>query len=165
MTSNYENVLQSIDTLKNESNWDLNAQKLTNEDIKVLTKELESNKNCNVLHLHLNTIGDDGIGYLAEMFKINQTITDLYLAANDFGDRGMEMLCQTLIHHNRTLKVIDLMYNQVTDASVNVILDLFKTNGNLMGFMLAGNKISDECKNKLSEAAKMKNINLGTDFS
>lgn len=160
----HKNILQLIDALKNESNWDLNAQKLTNEDTKVLAKELQSNENCRVLHLHLNSISDDGVSYLAEMLKINQTITDLYLGANDIGDRGMEMLCQALMHHNGTLIVVDLTYNCITDESMNVILDLFKVNDKLMGFMLIGNNISEGSKNKLREAAKMRNICLGVDF-
>jgi Ran GTPase-activating protein (RanGAP) involved in mRNA processing and transport len=163
-TTGHENVLQSIATLKNESNWDLNAQNLTNEDIRVLAKELQSNKNCGVLHLHLNSISDDGVSYFAEMLKVNQTITDLYLGANDIGDQGVEVLCQALTHHNRTLKVVDLTYNRITNESVNIILDLFKVNDKLAGFMLLGNTISEESKNRLREVAEVKNISFGVNF-
>jgi Ran GTPase-activating protein (RanGAP) involved in mRNA processing and transport len=163
-TTDHENVLESIAALKNESNWDLNAQKLTNGDIRALTKELESNKNCGVLHLHLNSITDDGVSYLSEMLKVNQTLTDLYLGANDISDRGVEVLCQALTYHNRTLKVVDLTFNRITGEDVNMILDLLKINDKLMGFMLAGNPISEESKDKLREIAKVRNISLGVDF-
>jgi len=164
IASQHETILHLIDVLTNGSNWDLNAQKLTDDDVKILAERLQSNKNCKVLHLHLNNIGDDGMVYLAEMLKTNQTITDLYLAANDIGDRGMKTFCQVMKDHNRTLIVIDLMYNQITDDSIDGILDLFEVNNNLRGLMLTGNKISDESKTKLRETARMKNISLGNDF-
>jgi Ran GTPase-activating protein (RanGAP) involved in mRNA processing and transport len=163
-TTGHENVLELIAALKNESNWDLNAQKLTNEYIRALAKELQSNTNCGVLHLHLNSITDDSVSCLAEMLKVNQTLTDLYLGANVIGDQGVEVLCQALTHYNRTIKVVDLTYNQITDKSVNMILDMFKVNGKLMGFMLVGNIISEESKDKLCEVAEVRNISLGVNF-
>jgi Ran GTPase-activating protein (RanGAP) involved in mRNA processing and transport len=135
-TTGHEHVLESIAALKNESNWDLNAQKLTDGDIRVLAKELQSNKNCGVLHLHLNSIID----------------------------RGVEVLCQALTHHNRTLKVVDITFNRITGEGVNMILDLFKVNDKLMGFMLADNPISKESKDKLREVAKVRNVSLGVNF-
>ena len=163
-STGHENVLASISALRNESNWDLNAKNLTDEDIRILANELHSNTKCHVLHLHLNNITDAGIFYLADMLKVNQTLTDLYLGANDFGDRGVELLCQALIDHNRTLVVIDLTCNRIMGDSMHMILNLFKVNDQLKGFMLTNNAISEENKDKLRKAAEVSNITLGVDF-
>ncbi|CAF1686702.1 unnamed protein product, partial [Adineta ricciae] len=119
---------------------------------------------CHVLHLHLNSITDHGIAYLAEMLATNNTITDLYLGANNFGDSGVMKLCEVLMNQNKTLVVIDLTFNQITDSSIDFIMNMLKRNQSIKGFMLIGNSMSEESKAKLRSAAEVRNICLGVDF-
>lgn len=159
-----QNILELISTLKCELNWDLNAKGLTDDDIRILAMELESNEHCHVLHLHLNNITDKGMLYLAEMLKKNRTLTDLYLGANDIGNQGAEVLCHALAGHNRTLVVVDLTCNRITDESTDFIVELLKTNNTLMGFMLTSNMISDEGKSKLQAARNIRDISFGNNI-
>lgn len=157
-------MVDQIEGLKSESNWDLNARNLTDDDVRIVAMELQSNEHCCVLHLHLNHITDHGMNHLAEMLKKNRTLTDLYLGANDIGNQGVQTLCKALAQGNQTLTVVDLTCNQITDESLGTIVDLLKVNETLRGVMLTENPISEEGKSKLRQEATLRGVSFGANF-
>lgn len=116
--------------------------------------------NCSILKalgLGSNGITDKGAEHLAEMLKTNRTITWLALAGNQIGDRGVQLLANTLAHHNTSLLVLSLHVNKaISDVSVDAIIDMLQKNKTLKKLWMQDCNITEEGKLKLREAAKSK---------
>ncbi|CAF1136572.1 unnamed protein product [Adineta ricciae] len=87
---------------------------LHNEGIQYLASALSrTNNTLESLALERTGLTDNGIEYLSEMLKTNRHLKVLILPTNLISDQGVKILADTLIRHNRTLKVVDLQNNKL----------------------------------------------------
>ncbi|CAF1200590.1 unnamed protein product [Rotaria sp. Silwood1] len=116
-----------------------------------------SNSKLNRLALTSNNITDQGVQYLAQMLKLNHSLTQLWLGFNKITDHGVKILTDTLIHHNKTLYVLSLSWNnRVTDSSVDFLIDMFEYNQTLRTVCLVNCNLSETSKLKLRQATKLR---------
>ena len=109
------------------------------------------------LALTSNEITDDGVQYLAEMLQANRSLTQLWLGSNKITDRGVQSLADALVHHNKTLQVLSLSRNNlITDASVEIVVDMLEANHILRVVCLSNCGLSQNGKTRLTEAVRLR---------
>ena len=134
----------------------LHGNRLLDEGIYSLVQTLMSN-NQTLRKLGLNSIGltDVGAEDLGAMLQKNQTLTHLYLQGNDIGDRGILYLSGALAKFNTTLEQLEMAENKnISDASVDKLVEMIKCNRSLKVFDIKLSGISDQGKAKLQETAE-----------
>lgn len=137
---------------------DFHNNRVSDVGVRSLANVLSSNTSVvKALGLGSNGITDKGAEHLAEMLKTNRSITWLALAGNQISDHGVKLLANTLIHQNSSLLVLSLHVNKsISDASVDVIIDMLQHNKSLKKLWIQDCNISPEGKTKLREAATLK---------
>ncbi|CAF3075217.1 unnamed protein product [Rotaria sp. Silwood2] len=116
-----------------------------------------SNSRLNRLALTSNNITDEGVKHLAEMLKLNISLTQLWLGFNKISDQGVKILTEALAHHNKTLYVLSLSWNnQVTDSSVDFFINMFEHNQTLRTVCLVNCNLSETSKLKLRNATNLR---------
>jgi Ran GTPase-activating protein (RanGAP) involved in mRNA processing and transport len=130
---------------------------ITDTDVLHLTRALSNNKSkLNRLALTSNDITDEGAQYLADMLKTNRSLTQLWLGFNKITDHGVQIMTDILAHHNKTLHVLSLSWNNlVTDSSVDLFIDMLGYNETLRTVCLSNCSLSGTSKIKLREATKL----------
>jgi hypothetical protein len=136
----------------------LDTNRTSDQGVLSLTKTLSMNKsNLKRLSLASNGLTDEGAVYLAEMLKTNQTLTILNLSSNQISDRGIYVLGKALAGHNKHLEELYIQSNKlVSDASVDILVNMFNCNSILRRFWVFDCKLTDNGKSKLREAASKK---------
>jgi Ran GTPase-activating protein (RanGAP) involved in mRNA processing and transport len=131
----------------------LSYNNLSDEGVQFLTKILApNNSELQTLSLHATGITDNGVRYLVDMLKTNTTLTWLHLGRNKISNQGIELLTDALIHHNKTLKALELSHNVlITDAAVDSLVEMIKLNKSLETLWINDCKLSSKGKEKLQQ--------------
>jgi hypothetical protein len=131
----------------------LSYNDLSDKGVQCLTKVLaRNNSKLERLSLHGTGITDQSVPYIADMLTKNTTLTWLYLGGNKISDQSMDLLTSALIHDNQTLKALDLSHNKlITNASMDYLSEMLKTNTSLETFWINNCGISPEEKAKLQK--------------
>jgi len=139
----------------------LSGQGLTDEDMKIVVKEIIIRKQCKQLLLGSNKITSVGLSILAEALNNNtNTLNYLDLSNNQMSDDGVYFLVKTLLINNNALKKLDLSKNEITDVGVKHLVDMIKTNKTLTQLDLCSNEISDEGIRLLTNAMEISNSTI-----
>jgi hypothetical protein len=80
------------------------------------------------LYLGVNGIGNEGTSKLAEALTVNQTLKLFDLSCNKITNEGMAMLAAALKYHNRTLKSLNVSFNNVDSGSALMFIDALEDN-------------------------------------
>jgi Ran GTPase-activating protein (RanGAP) involved in mRNA processing and transport len=100
---------------------------------------------------------DFDVQHLSEMLKTNITLAHLALRSNDISDGGVQVLANTLTHHNNTLQGLYLEENKlITDLSVNPLVQMLKQNGSLKILRVSDCQLSRKEKERLRQMKKSK---------
>jgi hypothetical protein len=139
----------------------LTENRLCDRGVHSLAQTLSfNNSNIDILGLRGTSITNESAEYLAEMLKINTKLKCLLLGCNEISDRGVEILANTLIHHNTTLLSLRVVSNKlVSDSSVDVLVEMLKQNRTLKRVDIENCNLFEKGKDRLREIAKSK-----TDF-
>ena len=97
---------------------------------------------CFRIYLHNNSISDAGAVALAQALHHNSTLKVLDLSNNSISDAGAVALAQAL-HHNSTLKELYLYNNSISDAGAVALAQALHHNSTLKELYLYNNSISD----------------------
>ena len=122
-----------------------------------LTESL-SRKNGALKWLFLSSTGitDAGVAHLSKMLKTNITLAHLALSDNEISDKGVQSLVSILTDQNNTLQGLYLDGNkQITDLSVDPLLQMLQHNCSLKIFRLSDCKLSNNGKEKLRQVKKL----------
>lgn len=95
------------------TNLYLEENQLTN--VHTLCQLLRVNQTLTVLDLGSNLIDNAGAEELALALQENTTLAELYLNNNVIGEKGGKALLDTLLHRNKTLSVLDLGGNPISN--------------------------------------------------
>jgi hypothetical protein len=126
--------------------------------VNYLSKVLSmNNSNLKTLGLGSNAITDNGIRYLAQMIRTNQSLIVLGLVFNQITDQGVKFLADTISHNNTNLQILYLSKNQsITDASINILIEMFKRNHSLKELWMQNCNLSENGKQKLKQIIRSK---------
>ena len=103
------------------------------------------------LNLYFNSISDAGATSLAQALHHNSTLKELQLSSNNISDAGATDLAQAL-HHNSTLKVLHLSRNNISYAGATALAQALHHNSALKELHLSCNNISDAGATALAQA-------------
>ncbi|CAF3384710.1 unnamed protein product [Rotaria sp. Silwood2] len=82
-------------------------------------------------------------GAVETMLRKNYALKELNLSSNHFAGENAGCICEALTRTNRTLEVLDLSGNQLTDSSMLAVISMLQTNPILRVLRLHGNSIND----------------------
>ena len=131
----------------------LNDNFIHDRGVYYLARALTTN-HCHLKELYLARNGITSIGseYLATMLLTNQSLTHLSLYGNEIDDTGMRSLMYALTYYNKTLEYVYMSGNrQITDASVDALLELFQHNKILKKLHLFNCSFSERGREKLRQ--------------
>ncbi|CAF1347133.1 unnamed protein product [Adineta ricciae] len=114
------------------------------------------------LNLSNNKVMDEGARYLVDVIKGKPSLTVLRLDGNLITDVGVKLLAEALSNPRACLKKLYLDNNkQITDASVDVLISMFKANESLDTLWLTECKLTQHGRQSLrQEAASKRNFRL-----
>lgn len=141
----------------------LNAVKITVEQLNSLAAALAKNKFLQILDFSNNFIGAHGVKVLAKALEQNQVLHTLYLRSSDAGDEGTIALANAL-KRNDSLKNLYLGNNKIGPAGVDSMANVLSSNSALEILSFRTNDVGDSvCKvlaNNLEINATLKTLNL-----
>ena len=141
----------------------LNAVKITQEQISLLATALARNKFLQILDFSNNFIGSHGVKVLAKALEKNQVLHTLYLRSSEAGDEGTIALANAL-KRNDSLKNLYLGNNKIGPAGVEAMANVLSSNSTLeiLSFRTndVGNSICKVLANNLEINATLKTLNL-----
>ena len=109
------------------------------------------------INLAENDISDEGAVCLAEMLATNTNLIELSLTRNHIGNYGMNKLASTLTNGDTRLESLNLSANEdITDESIDSLLDMMARNQSLKKLDLRHNNLSKDGEKKLHTASKSK---------
>ena len=92
---------------------------------------------------YINNISDVGAVALAQALHHNSTLKKVDLSHNNISDGGAVALTQAL-HHNSTLKKVDLSHNNIRNTGAVALAQALHHNSTLKELYLSKNNISDD---------------------
>ncbi|XP_060718027.1 leucine-rich repeat-containing protein 34 isoform X3 [Tachysurus vachellii] len=104
--------------------------RLTDDDVKVLSKTLRNNLHVKALDLRYNRISDEGADHLADLIQENETLQEIDLMCNDIGADGAERIAKSL-HHNKTLKRLRMTGNKIGNKGAMHLASMLQLNSTL----------------------------------
>ena len=138
-----------IDKYREKTNWWLRKQQLTDNDIKELADFLKTDETCRTLELSYNDLSAIAAYHIADMLTTNHILKQLYLSDNLIDDNGAQVIFEVLKYKNKTLEDLALINNEMTNKSVESILEMINLNRTITYLHFGGNGISSENQKRL----------------
>ena len=115
------------------------------------------NQNSSTLKLAGKGLGDAGAKELAEVIKVNKTLKRIDLTYNQIGNAGAQALAEA-IKGNKTLKRIDLTYNKISDAGALALAEAIQVNNTVTEMIVDRNSIGDDGARSLAQAIQTNHV-------
>lgn len=90
-----------------------------------------------------NKITCDGTVFLADVLKSNTTLEVLDLSFNRIENAGAKHLSETLASHNRSLRALSVVSNNIQGEGLVALSQSMKTNPTLSNVYIWGNKFDE----------------------
>ncbi|XP_042854498.1 leucine-rich repeat-containing protein 34 isoform X2 [Panthera tigris] len=116
---------------------------MKNCGIKQLCDALYLNRSLRYLDVSCNKITRDGMVCLADVLKSNTTLEVIDLSFNRIEDVGAKYLSETLASHNRSLKALSVVNNNIKGEGLVALSQSMKTNPILSNVYIWGNKFDE----------------------
>ncbi|XP_077017106.1 leucine-rich repeat-containing protein 34 isoform X6 [Tamandua tetradactyla] len=116
---------------------------IKNYGIKQLCDALYLNTSLRYLDVSCNKITHDGMVYLADVLKINTTLEIIDLSFNRIENAGANYLSESLASHNRTLKALSVVSNNIEGEGLVALSQSMKKNPTLTNIYIWGNKFEE----------------------
>lgn len=131
----------------------LATNNITADGVQVLVDALKTKTSLTHLILSGNPIGDDGAKTIIGLITSSRTVYHVALANTGITDHGLEILANAVGSIKNILRCLDLRSNpSITDASIEVLLQMVDNNEILSACRLDNCSISPEGRQKLREA-------------
>ncbi|XP_045395580.1 leucine-rich repeat-containing protein 34 isoform X1 [Lemur catta] len=128
---------------------------IKNCGLQQLCNALYLNTTLRYLDVSCNKITCDGIEYLAEVLKSNTTLEVLDLSFNRIENAGANYLSETLTSHNRSLKALSVVSNNIEGEGLVALSKSMKTNPIFSNIYIWGNKFDEATCVAYSELIQM----------
>ncbi|XP_006890448.1 PREDICTED: leucine-rich repeat-containing protein 34 [Elephantulus edwardii] len=132
---------------------------MKNFGLKQLCDALYLNSKLRYLDISCNRITYDGIVFLASVLKSNTTLEVLDISFNRIENPGAKYLGETLASHNRSLKALSVVSNNIEGEGLTALAQSMKTNVTLSHLYIWGNKFDEATcveYSKLIELGRLK---------
>ncbi|XP_006861919.1 PREDICTED: leucine-rich repeat-containing protein 34 [Chrysochloris asiatica] len=116
---------------------------MKNSGFKQLCDALYLNNNLRYLDVSCNRITRDGMVFLAGVLKSNTTLEVIDLSFNRIENAGANYLSETLASHNRSLKALSVVSNNIEGEGLVALSQSMKTNTTLSNIYIWGNKFDE----------------------
>ncbi|XP_066890097.1 leucine-rich repeat-containing protein 34 isoform X13 [Kogia breviceps] len=116
---------------------------IKNYGMKQLCDALYLNRSLRYLDVSCNKVTQDGMVCLADVLKSNTTLEVIDLSFNRIENAGANYLSDTLASHNRTLKVLSVVSNNIQGEGLVALSQSMKTNPTLSNIYIWGNKFDE----------------------
>ncbi|XP_004756593.2 leucine-rich repeat-containing protein 34 isoform X2 [Mustela putorius furo] len=116
---------------------------IKNCGIKQLCDALYLNRSLRYLDVSCNKITCDGTVFLADVLKSNTTLEVLDLSFNRIENAGAKHLSETLASHNRSLRALSVVSNNIQGEGLVALSQSMKTNPTLSNVYIWGNKFDE----------------------
>uniref|UniRef100_A0A671DND7 Leucine rich repeat containing 34 n=1 Tax=Rhinolophus ferrumequinum TaxID=59479 RepID=A0A671DND7_RHIFE len=128
---------------------------MRNGGMKQLCDALYLNKSLRYLDVSCNKITRDGMVFLADVLKSNTTLEVIDLSFNRIETAGAKYLSETLTSHNRSLKALSVVSNNIEGEGLVALSQSVKTNLILSNIYIWGNKFDEATCVAYSELIQM----------
>ncbi|KAM6160986.1 leucine-rich repeat-containing protein 34 [Erethizon dorsatum] len=108
-----------------------------------LCDALYRNSSLRYLDVSCNKITRDGMVYLADALKTNATLQVIDLSFNRIENAGAKYLSQSLTSHNRSLKALSIVSNNIGGEGLVALSQSMKTNFAVSHLYIWGNKFDE----------------------
>ncbi|XP_023609674.1 leucine-rich repeat-containing protein 34 isoform X2 [Myotis lucifugus] len=126
-----------------------------NSGLKQLCDALYLNRSLRYLDVSCNKITHDGMVFLADVLKSNTTLEVIDLSFNRIENAGANSLSETLASHNRSLKALSIVSNNIEGEGLVALSQSMKTNATLSNIYIWGNKFDEATCVAYSNLIKM----------
>uniref|UniRef100_A0A8C6CT00 Leucine rich repeat containing 34 n=1 Tax=Moschus moschiferus TaxID=68415 RepID=A0A8C6CT00_MOSMO len=116
---------------------------IKNCGMKQLCDALYLNRSLQYLDVSCNKITQDGMKCLADVLKSNTTLEVIDLSFNRIANAGANYLSDALASHNRTLKALSVVSNNIEGKGLVALSQSMKTNPTLSHIYIWGNKFDE----------------------
>uniref|UniRef100_A0A2I3HM06 Leucine rich repeat containing 34 n=1 Tax=Nomascus leucogenys TaxID=61853 RepID=A0A2I3HM06_NOMLE len=116
---------------------------IKNSGIQQLCDALYLNNSLRYLDVSCNKITHDGMVYLADVLKSNTTLEVIDLSFNRIENAGANYLSETLTSHNRSLKALSVVSNNIEGEGLVALSQSMKTNLTFSHIYIWGNKFDE----------------------
>ena len=142
--------------------WNYSDMNLINSDMKLIADQLKLSRTqqCRILRLLNNKMTASGAQHLAEMLKINQLLQHLDLCDNQIGDCGAEALFDVLKSQNKTLQILKIQNNKITDQIVHKLIEMILSKQTIFVVYMGGNQLAAENKRLILNATRGRPITV-----
>lgn len=132
----------------------LAGERLRDDHLRTLVRELADNTTVTKIDLQNNFIGPVGAGLLARLLQQNKTIVELSLYNNCLGQQGVEVLAQALSKPDCALQCLDLGWNDIGAEGADSLAEILKTNRSIKRLYLQNNSIGTDGLKPLAAAVE-----------
>ncbi|XP_048203112.1 leucine-rich repeat-containing protein 34 isoform X2 [Perognathus longimembris pacificus] len=132
---------------------------MKNDGIQQLCEALYLNSSLRYLDVSCNKITRDGMVYLAAVLKSNTTLEVIDLSFNRIESAGANYLSETLTSHNRSLKALSVVSNQIDGKGLIALSNSMKINPILSNIYIWGNKFDEATCLAFSELIEAGRLN------
>ncbi|XP_073929919.1 leucine-rich repeat-containing protein 34 isoform X3 [Castor canadensis] len=116
---------------------------IKNYGIQQLCDALYLNSSLRYLDISCNKITHDGMIHLAAVLKSNTTLEVIDLSFNRIENAGANYLSETLTSHNRSLKALSVVSNNIEGEGLVALSQSMETNPVLSNIYIWGNKFDE----------------------
>ncbi|XP_047586022.1 leucine-rich repeat-containing protein 34 isoform X2 [Lutra lutra] len=116
---------------------------IKNCGMKQLCDALYLNRSLRYLDVSCNKITCDGMVCLADVLKSNTTLEVLDLSFNRIENAGAKHLSETLASHNRSLRALSVVSNNIQGEGLVALSQSMKTNPTLSNVYIWGNQFDE----------------------
>ncbi|EFB13380.1 hypothetical protein PANDA_005693, partial [Ailuropoda melanoleuca] len=116
---------------------------IKNCGMKQLCDALYLNRSLRYLDVSCNRITHDGMMCLADVLKSNTTLEVLDLSFNRIENAGAKYLSETLASHNRSLRALSVVSNNIEGEGLVALSQSMKTNPTFSNVYIWGNKFDE----------------------
>ncbi|XP_016003610.2 leucine-rich repeat-containing protein 34 isoform X4 [Rousettus aegyptiacus] len=116
---------------------------IRNGGLKHLCEALYLNKSLRYLDVSCNKITRDGMVFLADVLKSNTTLEVIDLSFNRIENTGAKYLSETLASHNRSLKALSVVSNNIKGEGLVALSQSLKINPTFSNIYIWGNKFDE----------------------
>ncbi|XP_059776486.1 leucine-rich repeat-containing protein 34 isoform X4 [Balaenoptera ricei] len=128
---------------------------IKNCGMKQLCDALYLNRSLRYLDVSCNKITQDGMVCLADVLKSNTTLEVIDLSFNRIENAGANYLSDALASHNRTLKALSVVSNNIEGEGLVALSQSMKTNPTLSNIYIWGNKFDEATRVAYSDLIHM----------
>ena len=128
---------------------------ITDDLVALLSASMQSNRDrlpLEILQLSFNRITCAGMEHLANASRGLTTLRELLLDNNGISDRGAQHLSMTLLPQVKSLRTLNIGFNQVNSTGIKLIMKSVLESSSLLSVSISGNTVDTSAAKSIAYA-------------